>query len=104
DLTQANERNRSRSANRYLKRIKYGNTVSRLLQPDLAQLDWMFEVVFDYGEGHYADVPLDPNLTEAEQHQFVVASASPGTAWAVRPDQFSSYRSGFEVRTYRRCQ
>ena len=33
--TQANERNRVRTANRYLKRIKYGNHVSRLLRPQL---------------------------------------------------------------------
>ena len=31
DQTQVNERNRSRQANRYLKRIKYGNKVSRLV-------------------------------------------------------------------------
>ena len=35
DLTQANERNRVRTANRYLKRISYGNRISRLIQPDL---------------------------------------------------------------------
>src|SRR5262249_788510 len=39
DLSQAHEHNRtaaSRSANRYLKRIRYGNQVSRLMQPDLS--------------------------------------------------------------------
>ena len=29
---------------------------------------------------------------------------TPDQAWPVRPDPFSSYRSGFEVRTYRRCR
>jgi hypothetical protein len=46
DLAQSNERNRTalgRSANRYLKRIRYGNTQSALAQPDLTQLSWMFE-------------------------------------------------------------
>jgi RHS repeat-associated protein len=104
DLTQANERNRTHTTNRYLKRIKYGNKVSRLVQPDFSKLDWMFEVVFDYEEGHHESVPLDPLLTEAEQHRFVRAAAAVATPWAVRPDPFSSYRSGFEVRTYRRCQ
>ena len=33
DRSQANERNRERSANRYLKRIQYGNRVSRLTKP-----------------------------------------------------------------------
>src|SRR2546427_9913949 len=36
DRTEANERNRSRTANRYLKRIEYGNRASRLIQPDLS--------------------------------------------------------------------
>ncbi len=43
----------SRSANRYLKRIRYGNTSSRLVQPELSQTAWRFEVVLDYGERHY---------------------------------------------------
>jgi hypothetical protein len=43
----------------------------------------MFEVVLDYGE-HDAEAP-----TPRE-------SAS----WPSRPDAFSSYRAGFEVRTY----
>jgi RHS repeat-associated protein len=90
DLTQANESNRSdlsRSANRYLKRVKYGNLTSHLVQADLSQMAWMFEVVFDYGE-HDADVPQP-------------AEAQP---WLCRHDPFSSYRSGFEVRAYRLCQ
>ncbi len=115
DRTQAHERNRttqSRSAQRYLKRIRYGNrTPNRHLSTwqaiDPAELpdeDWMFEVVFDYDEGHYEEIPLDPDRPESEQHRFVRASASSGRPWAVRPDPFSSYRAGFEVRTYRRCR
>ncbi|MCL4299100.1 MAG: toxin [Anaerolineae bacterium] len=90
DLSQAHEQNRTpagRSTNRYLKRIKYGNRVSRLVQPDLAQAEWLFEVVFDYGEHD----PDDPKPKEA-------------TEWLCRHDPFSSYRSGFEVRSYRLCQ
>lgn len=115
DHSQTNERNRtpqSRSAQRYLKRIRYGNrTPNRHLASwqafdpaELPDQDWMFEVVFDYDEGHYEEVPLDPHRSEAEQHRFVRASASAGRPWAVRPDPFSSYRAGFEVRTYRRCR
>jgi RHS repeat-associated protein len=104
DRTQANERNRARTSSRYLKRIKYGNEVSRLVQPDLTQTGWMFEVVFDYDEGHYEELELDPTHPEAEQHGFVRAAATQATAWAVRPDPFSSHRAGFEVRTYRRCR
>ena len=49
---------------------------------------WFFEVVFDYGE-HHADVPT-PGIEVAQ--------------WQRRLDPFSSYRSCFEVRTYRLCQ
>ncbi len=100
DHTQANERNRLRIANRYLKRIRYGNRVSRLLQPDLTQAEWMFEVVFDYDEGHYEELDPDPARPLAEPHRFVRASASSEHHWKKRPDPFSSYRAGFEVRTY----
>jgi RHS repeat-associated protein len=107
DLGQAHERNRGpqddlrRTANRYIKRIHYGNRTplldtagGRPLFLDTTQIDaqiasagWMFEVVFDYGE-HDADAP------------------APGDAgaWTFRPDPFSSYRPGFEVRTTRLCQ
>ncbi|WP_223297266.1 SpvB/TcaC N-terminal domain-containing protein [Catenulispora acidiphila] len=104
DLRQADEFHRVRTANRYLKRIKYGNRVSRLVQPDLSAATWMFEVVFDYDEDHLEDLGLDPSRPEAEQHRYVRASWLAGGSWGVRPDPFSSYRAGFEVRTYRRCR
>ncbi len=100
----ASEQNRVRTANRYLKRIRYGNRVSRLIEPDLSQAEWLFEVVFDYDEDHYAELPLDPALPEAEQHRFAQACVDSNAAWRVRPDPFSVYRSGFEVRSYRRCR
>jgi hypothetical protein len=116
DLTQANECNRLRTANRYLRRILYGNrqpllldiTKSSFRKPhteitDLSSVDWMFELVFDYDEGYYTMLPLDKTKTESEQHQFVQASTSAAGVWSVRPDPFSTYRAGFEVRTYRRC-
>ncbi|MDZ8263104.1 SpvB/TcaC N-terminal domain-containing protein [Nostoc sp. ChiQUE01b] len=91
DIAQAHEHNRmieSRSANRYLKHIYYGNRTPRQPDEDLsARTDWLFEVVFDYGEHDVANPkPSDAGL------------------WTVRNDPFSSYRSGFEVRTYRLCQ
>jgi RHS repeat-associated protein len=90
DPARASEKNRTnqtRSAKRYPKRIKYGNRVSRLMEPSLSQPEWMFEVVFDYGE-HDADAPT-PNDEGA---------------WLCRHDPFSVHRAGFEVRTYRLCQ
>src|SRR5215217_793166 len=90
DVAAAHEQNRedrSRSANRYPKHIRYGNRVSRLAPPDPANDGWLFEVVFDYGE--HDDADPRPGDT--------------GT-WLCRHDPFSSYRSGFEIRTYRLCQ
>jgi len=105
DLTLANERNRVRSVCRYLKRIKYGNRVSRLVQPDLSKAEWLFEVVFDFDEGHYAELAPDPAKPADQQHDFVLACANDpvGSTWSCRPDPFSSHRSCFEMRMYRRC-
>jgi RHS repeat-associated protein len=84
----AYEQRRSVTANRYLKRVRYGNVGPYLPASDPALPDaWHFEVVFDYGEHD----PADPSPVES-------------VPWACRPDPFSSYRSGFEIRTYRRCQ
>ncbi|MBX9895649.1 MAG: FG-GAP-like repeat-containing protein [Nitrosomonas sp.] len=108
DLMQVNERNRSRTANRYIKRIRYGNQKTLLIDGrrpvflSAAQLEtthWLFEVVFDYGEDHYRV------LSDAIQRPRVEAAAeSANPSWPVRLDPFSAYRAGFEVRTYRRCQ
>ncbi|HTC19970.1 MAG TPA: SpvB/TcaC N-terminal domain-containing protein, partial [bacterium] len=104
DLTQANEANRtagSRSANRYLKNIFYGNRVSHLTQTDPTQAQWMFQVVFDYGEGQYSENPPDANGNIVAQAS---ATISAGSSWPARLDPFSTLRSCFEVRTYRLCQ
>ncbi|GAA4469208.1 SpvB/TcaC N-terminal domain-containing protein [Phytohabitans houttuyneae] len=103
----AHERNRTdagRGANRYLKRIRYGNRVPNrdtegaAVDPESIQ-DWMFEVVFDYGDGHYADAPA----VDGQQFATATAAPAPGARWPVRSDPFSTYRAGFEVRTYRLC-
>jgi len=89
--TQVHERNRtpeSRSTNRYLKHIDYGNLTPRQPDEDLSlRTDWLFEVVFDYGE-----------------HDPVIPTPIASGVWSIRNDPFSSYRAGFEVRTYRLCQ
>lgn len=91
NLSLTHEQNRtdsSRGVNRYLKHIKYGNRTPRKSGEELSQpTDWLFEVVFDYGE-HDLHNPK-PNDTGQ---------------WLCRHDPFSSYRAGFEVRTYRLCQ
>lgn len=103
DLSPAHEQGRGRKddaarmVNRYIKRIAYGNRVPLLnedgmrpvfVQPDMMnRADWMFEVVFDYGD-HDDDRP----------------SPQQSGPWLCRHDPFSTYRAGFEVRTYRLCR
>ena len=103
DPSLANERNRSapgiRSANRYVTRIRYGNTPSLLIEPDVTKLSWLFEVVFDYGEGYFPAAAPDP-----EGRVLVSATLSPAGTWPARQDPFSHYRSRFEIRTYRLCR
>jgi RHS repeat-associated protein len=90
-----------RTAQRYLQRVLYGSLKPLLYASgrrprDLSDLpnppsdtdaDWLFEVRFDYGE-----------LDEGNP------TGQPEKPWLYRPDAFSSYRSGFEVRTCRRCE
>jgi RHS repeat-associated protein len=95
-LSAASEQNRSRSAQRYLKRIKYGNKTPRTLSEDLAlRNDWLFEVVLDYGEHYSGNTQSEPTSVHAEDTL---------RQWEVREDPFSTYRAGFEVRTYRLCR
>jgi hypothetical protein len=119
DLSQAHEAHRggrdgaARRANRYLKRIKYGNQASLLddangrprflTEEALNAAGWMFEVLFDYGEGHCQRLPPDPARPLADQHEYVTATTT-ASDWAVRQDPFSVYRAGFELRTYRLCR
>jgi RHS repeat-associated protein len=97
DASRPHERNRTpagRAAQRYPKRVQYGNRTPRRPGEDLlARTDWLFELVFDYGE-HYAEEDGVPTLVSAEE----------ALPWPVRGDAFSSYRAGFELRTYRLCR
>jgi RHS repeat-associated protein len=79
--------------NKYLKRIKYGNlipwfpAIGEEYDPELpADNTSFFELVVDFGE-HDQQKPTPAGV--------------PGQYWETRPDPFSSYRSGFEIRTYR---
>ncbi len=93
DPTQTNERSRFdyttspptfvATAQRYLQRVFYGNLTPGAISPTTA----FFELVFDYGE-----------------HSGPTPTPDEDVPWPVRIDPFSSYRAGFEVRTYRLCQ
>ena len=89
---EANRTPQTRAAQIYLKTISYGNVQPYFpdwtaANPVPLPADWMFSVVLDYGD--HAGHPPSP---------------VPGQPWPARPDPFSSYRAGFEVRTYRRVQ
>ncbi|OFX84020.1 MAG: hypothetical protein A2W99_03275 [Bacteroidetes bacterium GWF2_33_16] len=76
----------------YLKKVLYGNKKAYYLGDPLPlENDFMFKIIFDYGEhDKSANIPknIDTELTK----------------WICRKDPFSSCRSGFDIRTYRRCE
>ncbi|MGE5845430.1 MAG: SpvB/TcaC N-terminal domain-containing protein, partial [Ignavibacteria bacterium] len=87
----ANEKNRIRNSQTYLKEVFYGNKQPYFLGDALPEdNNYMFRVVFDYGEHDQSlSIPKDIGLEKNK--------------WLCRKDPFSTYRPGFEVRTYRRC-
>lgn len=84
------------SIQRYLCAVWYGNRKAGRELPALLMQpipsDWLFLVVFDYGE---RGIPSDA------APQWLV----PGSGkWLCRQDRFSNYDYGFEIRTRRLCQ
>ncbi len=83
------------TAQKHLKRVKYGNTAmySSPMNAPIAAIpaanEWMFELIFDYGE----------HETVNKVPQYAATKT-----WVTRPDPFSSYRAGFEIRDYRLCR
>ena len=94
----------------YIRRTLYGNTPDNLDQDRRAgpariatdhanplqtrERRYLFEVLFDYGDlPETLSIPDDLN-----------PDAENTIHWPVRKDPFSSFRSGFEIRTLRRCQ
>ncbi len=73
--------------NTYIKSIQYGNYY------DTGNVEkYAYEVFFDYGEYDLAD------LDKGNQDPY-----TPVREWQYRPDAFSSFLSGFEIRTCRLC-
>jgi RHS repeat-associated protein len=98
DASALHEKNR-RYSNTYIKRIWYGNRISYQQATNLparnyleiisaGEDDWLFQVVFDYGE-HDPETPTPDPVNPS---------------WLYRPDAFSNFRAGFEIRTQRLCQ
>jgi RHS repeat-associated protein len=113
----------------YLKRIRYGNLEplnqetqahaknlgKKLLEmeaPNLNHQRHFFEVVFDYGEhGTTQEIPdvqkrdcLNGEIWGPVHHIITDDIYDATSPLPYRCDPFSSYRSGFEIRSYRRCQ
>ncbi len=64
------------TANRYIEKVLYCNDISG---------EFRMQLVFDYND--------EPNMT-----------LDSGVKWAMRQDPFSSFKSGFEIRTQRLCR
>ena len=75
-------------ANLYIDKVLYGNKTPYKKFGDTfpSDSDYMFQTIFDYGT-------LKPN------DSFEVINA-----WDFRPDAFSDYKAGFEIRTTRLCK
>lgn len=94
-LDNLSEATREHTANRYIKRIHYANqtgfaSLYLLSNKAIADIKWLFHVVFDYGE-HMTDDEVIPSYQEKQ-------------LWLTRPDSFSDYSGGFEVRYHRLCR
>ncbi|MDB5226557.1 MAG: repeat-associated core domain protein [Bacteroidota bacterium] len=83
----------SRFTNTYLKSIKYcnkthfnRNAIDFNTLENIPEADYFLELVLDYGEHDIRNPQPDDDK-----------------GWLCRPDAFSEYRAGFEIRTYRLC-
>ncbi len=100
DLTEPSERRRAPPCNRYPKRIWYGNRAPlRYGDPDEGSMPWMFEVAFDYGDEGWNSFRAGDGEDYVE-----ISDLLSSRSWPARGDPFSSYRSTFEIRTYRLCR
>ncbi|NHB95857.1 SpvB/TcaC N-terminal domain-containing protein [Photorhabdus stackebrandtii] len=83
------------TAQRYLHIVYYGNQTASETLPCLdssvpSQKNWLFYLVFDYGERRN-DLKTPPAFTTTGN-------------WLCRQDRFSRYEYGFEIRTRRLCR
>ncbi|MBL0073876.1 MAG: insecticidal toxin complex protein [Bacteroidetes bacterium] len=95
DSTLLHNRNRLKNGlitytNCYLEKVLYGNKTPYKQFADAFPVatDYMFQTIFDYGDY------LESDIDEPEEFK----------AWHFRPDAFSDYKAGFEIRTTRLCK
>ena len=99
DLTNCDEQEQARApatigAQRYLWQVSYGNIqVDKkpfiLSDTPIQQHGWLFHAIFDYGERSIIDTD------KPDYHEQPL--------WLCRPDCFSRFEYGFEIRTRRLC-
>ncbi|MCC6874202.1 MAG: hypothetical protein IT378_07820, partial [Sandaracinaceae bacterium] len=77
----------SATANRYPKRILYGNAAPLAESDDTGAATWHFETVFDYGD-----------------HDTALPATTPSGPWPARQDSSFAGHLGFEIRTRRLCR
>jgi len=115
------EQHREYGTQRYLRRILYGNTPSTLVtarmglprreginhdydpadgdSKELIRREYVFEVLFDFDPSDREAAPEAAYLGhDGATQEILDPSLQP------RPDSFSTFRPGFEVRTLRRCE
>ena len=94
ELHEKNRLNENKAfTNKYLKNVKYGNKTpyfpheanSNIYNPPAPIDDFMFELVFDFGE--HQNKKINEEID-----------------WNFRKDAFSECKAGFEIRTYRLCE
>ncbi len=88
-----NETQRSGNASQvYIKEVLYGNKHPYFIGDQIpGDDDFMFRVVFDYGEHSLTD-PVRKDVDRQKE------------TWISRKDPFSAFRAGFQIRTYRLCR
>ncbi|ADP11163.1 Insecticidal toxin complex protein [Erwinia sp. Ejp617] len=84
------------TAQRYLMAVWYGNRTASRTLPAFTSApsaeDWLFTLVLDYGERDTDPAQAPDWLPPGEG------------SWPCRPDRFSSWHYGFELRTRRLCR
>ncbi|MCK7318538.1 virulence protein [Enterobacter cloacae] len=94
DCSETELLNHPDTVNIYLTKISWANVSAAkhfLLPAEQAgSTEWLCFMVFDYGERNTPEDQIPP--------------ADGGKDWLIRPDVFSHWRYGFEVRTRRLCQ
>ncbi|MGH1347191.1 MAG: SpvB/TcaC N-terminal domain-containing protein [Nannocystales bacterium] len=96
----------SATAQRYLHRVQYGNA-KPVAPDDETPVDpsaYRFELVLDYGDFALEDESVYAETAAIPEDETARPAVLGAGAWTRRADPYSTYRPGFEVRTYRRCR